>query len=648
MIIPTGRKLLAFIHVLTCVSIGSWQVSAEIFETSTSVDDCDEVFDFVVVGSGPGGGVVASRLARAGFDTLVLDAGPDYGSQPEEFDVRAPVLWPATTQNPFLEWAFRVQNTDDEEQQDVLYPRSSNVGGCAMHNAMQAVYPFQETFTNLAELTGDNEFAEDKMRQRFIEIEKNEYLPESQDESTGHGTAGFTSTSFGDQRIVDGDVQFARTFGALGSLYPYDGPFGVNIGQEGFPLIINPDINGVIGNTVNFADYEGIHFCPVSISPSKGYIRSGVYGLLKETEGQFSDTLTIKPNSFVTKVLFKTNGRSPPKAYAVKVQEGTSLYGVSTGPQSLGNEKLYCASKEVVVSGGAFNTPQILKLSGIGPKDELEEHGIDVVADLPGVGKNLRDKLEVTVNFDMAAIWKIFEPIAQGQCTLDPVTDPTAFFTSACWLDYLSGNPSIFSSSAVFYSILKKSDTSLPRPDIYIQVTPSRFERYKDGWVQESTTVPNSLSLNLATETTNTEGEITLKSDNPFQEPTIDFKGYSSEDLTRVAQLVSEFSAVISSLPDVLNQVRPEDTVDLDDEQAVKEWVKKNGWGHHACCTAKIGSSGDPDAVLDGQFKVRGVKNLRVVDASSFPYQPGFFPTIPIMMLAEKAADDIIAEYANV
>lgn len=75
--------------------------------------------------------------------------------------------------------------------------------------------------------------------------------------------------------------------------------------------------------------------------------------------------------------------------------------------------------------------------------------------------------------------------------------------------------------------------------------------------------------------------------------------------------------------------------------------MRSNGWGHHACCSAKIGNNSDTEAVLDGKFKVRNVENLRVVDASAFPKQAGFSPTIPLMMLAEKAADDIITLWAN-
>ena len=184
-------------------------------------------------------------------------------------------------------------------------------------------------------------------------------------------------------------------------------------------------------------------------------------------------------------------------------------------------------------------------------------------------------------------------------------------------------------------------------PDLYIQVAPSEFIRYQDGWVQDAFSKFDVLTVNTAT-AVSSEGEVTLNSADPFESVNIDFKGYTDGDLEKIAKLVLELRQVVGALENVfvfVEELRPgfSDQTSLED---AKEWVRKNGWGHHACCTAKIGADSDSDAVLDGQFRVRKVKNLRVVDASAFPAQPGFFPTVPIMMLAEKAADDIIAEHS--
>lgn len=621
-------------HAMTlqtlCVVLGIMLGPSKVL-ASDDKDRCDDKFDFIVVGSGPGGGVVASRLAQAGFDTVVLEAGPDYSGP----DVQVPLLWPASTINTQIEWAMQANVTGDEEQKNVLYPRSSNVGGCALHNAMQAVYPYPETFTELSSLTGEEEFAEDKMRARFIKIEKNEY---GQDETNGHGTQGFMSTSFGDLDLISDDPQFLTTLGYVGGAYP--GPI-----PSPFPgLNFNPDINAP---SLNGA--EGVHFCPASVSPGQGYKRSGVYGLLKGTE-EVEETLTIKPNSFVKQILFRDG--SKPKAYAVTVQEGTGLYSASTGNKVIGKERVYCARKEIIISAGAFNTPQILKLSGVGPEDELEELGIDVVADVPGVGKNLQDKVEVTIQFEMNNVWKIFSDLAENECPLDPA-DPNALFGSSCFQEYVTRQfPNVFTSTGVFFGITKKSSTTEPRPDLYIQVTPSSFNRYEPGWVLDAYSTPNVLTFNTATAFSDSVGEVTLKSADPFEQPFIDFAGYSDTELTKITTFITELSAVMNNSTQftstyVNQQIRPDSSVDFGDADAVKEWVRKNAWGHHACCSAKIGDNDDELAVLDGKFRVRNVKSLRVVDASAFPKSAGFFPTVPIMMLAEKAADDIIAKWAE-
>jgi hypothetical protein len=114
-------------------------------------EDSEKVYDYIVAGAGAGGGVVASRLAEAGFKTLLLDAGPDFQAPSTE----APLLWPLATDDPNIEWAFKVKTTDDPGRDQVLYPRSSNIGGCTEHNALIAFYPYPGFFDSLKDLTGD-------------------------------------------------------------------------------------------------------------------------------------------------------------------------------------------------------------------------------------------------------------------------------------------------------------------------------------------------------------------------------------------------------------------------------------------------------------------------------------------------------------
>lgn len=213
----------------------------------------DRIFDYIIVGAGGGGGIVASRLAEAGFDTLLLDAGPDY----DTIITETPLFWPISTEQPEIEWRMRSRNSDAEGRDDVLYPKASMLGGCTTHNAMMAMYPYPETWNDLAELTGDNEWSEEKMRQRFIEMEDNQYLPP---DFPGHGYDGFLKTSFVDDRLIsdpafqDDDLQ--TILSTLIGTYPADPAFAVS---EELPILFDVNFPGV-------NEQEGTHFTPLYVS----------------------------------------------------------------------------------------------------------------------------------------------------------------------------------------------------------------------------------------------------------------------------------------------------------------------------------------------------------------------------------------------
>jgi choline dehydrogenase len=463
------------------------------------------------------------------------------------------------------------------------------------------------------------------MRKRFKELEKNEYgfgrLP-------GHGFKGWLSTSFQDprlQEVLKQDTQLGKVL--LSFLYQHAAPKAVwpKSPQGEIELPIIPDVNSLFGNTI-----EGAHFNPVSVSPSGGFIRSGVYDLIKEHEGEF---LEVQHNSFVTKVLVKDGDGAKPIAYGVEVKEGTSLYEASTGDQHfVGDKKTYFARKEVIIAGGAFNTPQILKLSGIGPKAELEKFKIDVKADVPGVGENLRDKLEVTVNYDMAEDWLV----TKLGCKFNGAE------TDVCYEAWKDGEPSAYSLNGVLGSAQKKSHPDLPYPDVYLQIGANYFTGYKEGWVQTVFAEPNVLSLIVNTNS-RVSGTVTLRSSDPFAEAVIDFGGYADEDLMKVVHQIKEFRELMSDFlaaDEALDETVP--GLDVHTDEELLAYARAAGWGHHACCSAKMGADDDEMAVLNGKFQVRGVDNLRVVDNSVFPDMPGFYPMVSLYMTAEKAAEDIM------
>lgn len=390
------------------------------------------------------------------------------------------------------------------------------------------------------------------------------------------------------------------------------------------------------------------HFFYRTIDKTAGYKRSSVYNLIKSTEAT-KENFVVKTNSFVTKILTWGIRRTvKPKAYGVQVEEGSGLYGASPIKGISKRKVKYFARKEVIVAGGTFNTPQILMVSGIGPKEELEAHGIKVVADVPGVGKNLRDKLEATMNFRIPMPWQLFD---RGCTTLR--SQPSAH---RCFFDYLQGGnftdaPNPYTSNSILLSVQKKSNPSLPRPDMYLQIAPFSFQGFRDGWIRQGLGKSDFVTFNILTTTSvGNAGTVSLKSKNPFEPVSIDFNGYADEDLERAAKFVEELRSIAEELQaaGVIEEIvepGPERSETMED---LKNWTSDRGWGHHACCTAKIGDDDDPMAVLDGQLKVRAVDRLRVVDLSAFPVEPGFFPMLPVYLLAEKAAEDIIASSTSI
>lgn len=607
--------------------------------SATRNNDKNNIFDYIVVGSGPGGGVVASRLALAGYNTLLLEAGPDYNTE----KTKTPYFWPLSSEESQVEWRLRASTSAiDPGRDNVLYPRASMIGGCAMHNAMIALYPFPNFFNNLQSLTGDKEFAEEKMRQRFEQLEKNQYCEDDNILSNGgHGFLGYLATSLPDIRLLIGpkfldkqliSITIAIILNQTKAIREF---FGFFRNIFNFPYCLPSFILDV--NAPGFNNKEGVHLVPQAIDKNNGYTRSSVYNFIKETSTK-TNKLTIRTNSFVTKILLQENSNGgKPIAIGVQVQEGTALYEASSGTRTMGNQRTYYARKEVIISGGAFNTPQMLMLSGIGPSDQLNNFGIKTIVDLPGVGSNLRDKLEATMNYRASKDWRVY---AQG-CTNGaptPEEDP-------CYLEYIKGIfPNVYTSGGSIIAIQKKTKQDFP--DMYIQLGINSFRGYEDGWVDEAfyEGLENVLIINFSTTRFGpSTGTVRIQSSNPFDVVEIDVNGYDDEDLERSAKELQQVRELMKKLQKrglISKETHPGDSVDS--FESLKSWVRANGWGHHPVGTAKIGSDDDPMAVVDGQFRVRGVKNLRVVDASVFPDQPGFFPLVPIYMIAEKASQDII------
>jgi len=615
-------------------------------------DALGETFDYVVVGSGAGGGTVAARLAEEGMTVLVLEAGADpaalkAGGLPEDYEV--PAFHPFASENKAMAWNFMVHDFGDDAERrrrpesdpppGVLYPRASTLGGCTAHNAMILMVPHDSDWNAIAELTGDPSWRAEAMRRYFQRIEDCRYRPLWRPiarltgglfDPTGHGWRGWLSAerplppkAFSDHPLmcvirdaVRVDVApksvVARLSRALGQTF--ERWARVVVGEA------DPNDRRLQGRLE-----EGLTAVPLS---TDGGRRRGARERVLAVKTKHA--LSVEFDALATRVLFDADNR----AVGVEYLKGGNLYRASPEPsEDEGQLRQVFARREVILAAGAFNTPQILMLSGVGPADELAALGVDVRVALDGVGRNLQDRYELGVIHKTQRPWTCLEgaKFAVG----DPVF--------RAWL----GGKGMYLSNGAAVAFSLRSSVAGPDPDLFVMALLTRFSGYFPGYSDDIRSSRGDLTFAvLKAHTKNRGGRVTLASRDPRDPPRIDFRSFeegtnaSGDDLTAVADGVRRVRRMAESMQGVLLE---EDTpgAELTGEDALKDYVRQHSWGHHASCTCAIGPQ-DQSGVLTSDFRVHGTEGLRVVDASVFPRIPGFFIVCAIYMIAEKAADDIL------
>jgi choline dehydrogenase len=591
--------------------------------------------DYIVVGSGPGGGPLACNLAMAGFKVLLLEAGDEHADV--DPILQPPLFHPAAGTDPRITWSYFVRHYTDETQQmrddkfvadedGILYPRCATLGGCAAHNALITVYPSNGDFDFIAEVTGDESWSAPNMRKIFERIENCHYVtpvPAGEPNVTGHGFSGYLSTELSEPGLFTQDPQLTQLLQAAFE------QFGT---PEEYQAFLNKQLDP---NSLFVIDNEIEGFFPYPLSRKNG-IRTSPRDLIRATRAALPNNLIVQTNTLVCRVLF--SGKT---AIGVEVMEGQSLYradanAAQSGPE-LPRTQIF-AGREVIVSAGAFNSPQILKLSGIGPAAELQALGIPMVVDLPGVGANLQDRYELSVNTQ----------VKQDFNTLIPLCNPALGATDPCRI-MLEQGVGPYTTDFLAVANLRRSDPLLPERDLAIFLAGGPFTGYYPGWEVPCFTVFNQYSwLILKAHTNNNAGTVMLRSTDPRDTPLINFHYFfegtdtQGKDLEAVVDAVEFIRQINAQVPDIIDaELKPGPAVQS--RADITQYALDECYGHHATCTCKIGPVTDRMAVVDSKFRVHGTTNVRVVDASVFPKIPGFFPALPTLMLSEKATDDIIA-----
>ena len=308
----------------------------------------------------------------------------------------------------------------------------------------------------------------------------------------------------------------------------------------------------------------------------------------------------------------------------------------------------------MILAAGAFNSPQILKLSGIGPADELERHGIAPLINLPGVGQNLQDRYEVGI------VTRTEAPLTLAAgCTSGNGTSVHAGLAGEPCIPGgppVNGGKGIYTSTGAFGAMLRRSPTAKaakrPDPDLFIFGAAARFRGYHPGysWRDIGGAADQYTWAILKGHTLNRAGTVRLRSADPRDTPLINFHYFDEgsdaklEDLAAMVDGVEIVRRMNARVADISKgELIPGPAVQSRED--IANFVRDEAWGHHASCTNKIGPRQDPMAVVDGDFRVHGTTNLRVVDASVFPRIPGYFILTPIFMISEKASDVILASH---
>jgi choline dehydrogenase len=526
-------------------------------------------FDYVIVGAGSAGCVLANRLTADGkHSVLLLEAGP----KDTNFWIHVPLGYGKLFKAKTVNWMYQTEPEPGLGGRSIFQPRGKVLGGSSSINGLLYVRGQHEDY--------------DRWRQRgnsgwgFDDVLP--YFKKAENQQRGAD----------DYHGGDGPLPVSD----LGHPDPLSGAFIAAAAESGLPL--NPDFNG--------AAQEGAGF--FQTTTRHGRRASTAVAYLRPAKGR--KNLQVETSALAQRILF--DGR---RAVAVEYRKA-------------GVKRTARARKEILVSSGAYNSPQLLQLSGVGPADLLRKHGIGVVLDAPGVGNDLQDHLQVRIV--MSCTKKI---------TLnDIINHPLRRMLAGVHYAALRKGPLTIAAgtSGAFF----KTSPRLASPDIQIHFLP--FSTDKMGEKLHSFSGFSASVCQLRPES---RGSLRIRSADPAVAPEIRINYLATEtDRTANVEGLKILRRILQApalKPYVVEEVEPGVKV-ATDEELLSFCRQRGSTVYHPTSTCRMGN--DPLAVVDQRLKVRGIEGLRVIDASVMPDLVSGNTNAPVIMIAEKASDMILQD----